>query len=127
MFEILVIDDTKSVQAFVKSLLGKVKEIHITSAMNGAEAMELIKKGEKFDLVFLDWEMPIMNGPETFQAMKDSHFVTPVIMMTTKNTSEDIEKMLMMGVSEYLMKPFTIDIIFEKIEFVTGKVFKYDV
>jgi DNA-binding response OmpR family regulator len=42
----------------------------------------------------------------------------PVMMMTTKNLPEDIQKMLDMGVSEYLMKPFTSDILFEKISFV---------
>ena len=125
MFQILIIDDTRSVQAFVKSLLAKSPEFQVTSVYNGAEAIELLKSGKKFDLVFLDWEMPVMNGPETYAEMKKSHFDFPTIMMTTKNAPEDIEKMLNMGVSEYLMKPFTIDILFEKMEFVTGKAFTY--
>lgn len=126
MFEVLIIDDTKSVQAFVKSMLAKAKEISVQSAFNGAEAVEIFKKGTKFDLIFLDWEMPILNGPETFKTLRQMGVSTPVIMMTTKNASEDIQLMLEAGVSEYLMKPFTIDILFEKIEFVTGKEFKHE-
>lgn len=125
MFQILIIDDTRSVQAFVKSLLAKSPEFHVTSVYNGAEAIELLKTGKKFDLVFLDWEMPVLNGPETYAEMKKHGFDFHTIMMTTKNAPEDIEKMLNMGVNEYLMKPFTIDILFEKMEFVTGKSFSY--
>ena len=49
----------------------------------------------------------------------------PTVMMTTKNAPEDIAMMLEMGVAEYLMKPFTIDILFEKIEAVSGRVLPY--
>ena len=125
MFKILIIDDTKSVHAFVKNLLSKSKEIETVSVFNGAEGVELLKKDTSFDLIFLDWEMPVLTGPETFQKMKEMNIKIPTIMMTTKNAPEDIAKMLGMGVSEYLMKPFTIDILFEKIEFVSGRAFPY--
>lgn len=125
MFRILIVDDTKSVQAFVKSLLQKCSEISTTSAFDGAEALEHLKIDSKYDLIFLDWEMPVLNGPETLAKIAEMSLQVPVIMMTTKNSPEDIQKMLALGASEYLMKPFTADIIFEKIEFVTGKVFKY--
>ena len=120
MLKILIVDDTKSVHAFVKSLLSKASGIEVSSVFNGAEAVELLKNNSSFDLILLDWEMPILNGPDTFASFKSLGFQIPTIMMTTKNKPEDIERMLLMGVSEYLMKPFTIDILFEKIEFVTG-------
>jgi two-component system chemotaxis response regulator CheY len=126
MFEVLIIDDTKSVQAFVKAILAKAKEINVQSAFDGTEAVEIIRQGRKFDLIFLDWEMPILNGPETFKTLRQMGVETPVIMMTTKNSSEDIQMMLEAGVAEYMMKPFTTDILFEKIEFVTGKEFQHE-
>lgn len=125
MFKVLIIDDTKSVHAFVKCLLAKSQGIAVTSVYNGIEALELINKDKAFDLILLDWEMPVLNGPETLKKIKSTALEIPVIMMTTKNKPEDIQKMLEAGASEYLMKPFTIDILFEKIEFVSGKAFKY--
>lgn len=125
MFRVLIIDDTKAVHAFVKSLLGKANELAISSVYNGNEALETLYKNKSFDLILLDWEMPILNGPETLKKIKIIAAEIPVIMMTTKNKPEDIQTMMESGASEYLMKPFTIDILFEKIEFATGKVFKY--
>lgn len=125
MFHILIVDDTKAVHTFVKSLLGQSKEITTTSVYNGKEAIDLLKTNLKVDLVLLDWEMPIMNGPETFQKMKNLCIKTPTMMITTKNSAEDIEKMVSMGVAEYLMKPFTVDILMEKIKFATGKEIPY--
>lgn len=115
----------KSVHSFVKNLLSKAEGLTVTSVFNGQEALEVLKSGQKFDLIFLDWEMPVMTGPETLRAFSETSLSTPVIMMTTKNTVEDIQNMLNLGASEYLLKPFTVDIIFEKINFVTGKDFKY--
>lgn len=124
MFQILIIDDTRSVHAFTKSLLNKAPDIQVSSAMNGAQGLEAIKANH-FDLILLDWEMPVLNGPDTLEQIKKMNIETPVIMTTTRNSAEDIQRMLDAGVSEYMMKPFTIDILFEKISYVTGKNFPY--
>lgn len=125
MLKILIVDDTKSVHAFVKSLLAKSKEITTASVFDGALALEELAKNPSYDLILLDWEMPNLNGPNTFAEFKKRGITIPTIMMTTKNAPSDISKMLEMGVAEYLMKPFTIDILFEKIEFVSGKALPY--
>jgi len=125
MFRVLIVDDTRSVHAFVKSLLLKSNEIEVTSVYNGAEAVELLKETEHFDLILLDWEMPVLNGPETFQALKRMDAKIRTIMMTTKNDPGDIQMMFSLGVDEYLMKPFTLDILFQKIEWVSGRSFSY--
>lgn len=125
MFKVLIVDDTKAVHAFVKTLLAKSPQILVTDVFDGQEAVDLLKKNQDFNLILLDWEMPILNGPSTFQEFLNMGIQIPTIMMTTKNAPEDIAKMLNMGVSEYLMKPFTIDILFEKIEFVSGQALPY--
>lgn len=125
MLNVLVIDDTKSVHAFVKAMFQKTTQIRMESVFNGQEALELLKSGQAFDLIFLDWEMPILDGPSTFAEFNRRGIKIPTIMMTTKNSFEDISKMLGMGVSEYLMKPFTIDILFEKMNRVTGQEVSY--
>lgn len=124
-FQVLLVDDTRSVHAFVKSLLSKAPEVEVTSVYNGKEAVEILKSGKRFDAMFLDWEMPILNGPDAFQEMKKIGCTPPTVMMTTKNSPDDIRRMLEQGVSEYMMKPFTIDILFEKLSFVSGKNFEY--
>lgn len=122
MFEILIIDDTRSVHAFLKSILAPFTDLVLTSASNGSEGLKCLESGKTYDLILLDWEMPVMDGPSTFTNLRAQGHKTPVIMMTTKNEPEDIAKMLNAGINEYMMKPFTLDIILEKIEFATGKV-----
>lgn len=118
---ILMIDDTKSVHAYVSNLLIKASpSLSSNSVFNGQEALQYLAKNNQIDLILLDWEMPILNGPETLKKLKVSHPNIPVIMMTTKNKPEDIQMILELGASEYIMKPFTADILLEKIEQVTG-------
>ena len=73
----------------------------------------------------MDWEMPVLNGLDTLSELKKKGVSIPVLIMTTKNSPEDIAQMLDRGASEYLMKPFTIDILFYKIELCTGKFISY--
>ncbi len=114
MKKILIIDDSKAVHAFVKDCL-KSCNYQIRDVFNGREALDLINTGEAFDLILLDWEMPILDGPSTMDRMPKSQ-KAPVLMMTTKNKPEEISMMLEKGVSEYILKPFTADIIVEKIQ-----------
>lgn len=121
MFRILIVDDTKSVHSFVKHILSRNRNIKTESVFNGSEALVLLKKDSAFDAILLDWEMPLINGPETLQALKRHGISIPVVMMTTKNAITDIQTAMALGASEYIMKPFTEDILFEKLSLVTGK------
>ncbi len=123
MFRVLLVDDTKAVHAFVKDLLKSANGIQFVDAYNGAEAVALVKSGERFDLVLLDWEMPVKTGPECLSELKQMGFESPIVMMTTKNSPTDIAHLLELGAAEYMLKPFTADILKEKIEYVCGQVF----
>jgi len=125
MLKILVVDDTRSVQIFVKTLLAKGEGIEPTSVQNGEEALEVLKTRKDFDLILLDWEMPKLNGPDTLRKIKEMGIEIPTVMMTTKSEQEDIMTMLEVGAKEYIMKPFTIDILFEKISYATGRNIPY--
>lgn len=115
---LLCVDDSKSVHAYLKSCLTDTEMI-IESVFDGSQAIDLIKEGHfKFDIILLDWEMPIKNGPDTFEELKKMKNETPVIMLTSKNSAENLNQMMRAGVSEYIMKPFTKDIILEKIQLV---------
>lgn len=125
MFRILVVDDTKTVHAFVKLLLKSTPEVEQLSALDGVEALEFFKSGKTVDLVLLDWEMPRMTGPQCLTEIKKLGVTVPIVMMTTKNSPDDIAHVLELGASEYILKPFTVDILLEKIESVTGQVLSH--
>lgn len=114
-YKILCVDDSKSVHSFLKSCVDGDTEKFV-SAYDGQEAIDLLQKERPdLDLIFLDWEMPRKTGPETMIEISRLGVQTPVIMLTAKNSPENILQMLDLGVAEYIMKPFTKDIILDKI------------
>jgi DNA-binding response OmpR family regulator len=118
--KILCVDDSKSVHAFLKQCVLEVSQ-SVESAYDGQQAIDLFKSSpQNYDVIFLDWEMPIKNGPETFEQLKKMGVTVPVIMLTSKNSAENIGQMLSAGVAEYIMKPFTKEILVEKIQSVLG-------
>lgn len=117
--KVLCIDDSRSVHAFLKQCLGdQAEEFH--SALDGNLAIEFFKQNpeKKIDVIFLDWEMPKLNGPDTFRELKKINVSAKIIMLTSKNDPNCIAEMLEAGIDEYIMKPFTPDIIIEKVQIV---------
>lgn len=120
MIKILSVDDSKAVHAYIKSCLDQ-EQFTISHAMSGMDALNLLKINPNFfDIILLDWEMPLMNGPEALVAMKKLGVSNPIVMVTTKNKEEDIKMVLEKGATEYIMKPFTADIIKQKILDILG-------
>lgn len=123
MTNILLIDDSKSVHNLVKEWL-PFSVCALSSAFHGKEGFEtLCAKPNHFDLVLLDWEMPIQDGPTTIKSIRKMFISLPVIMMTSRNSVADITSMLREGANEYIMKPFTKDILFSKIGSVLPELF----
>lgn len=116
---ILIIDDSKTIHNFLKNYL-KDYDCSLVSVFNGAEGLEFLKKDSNFDLILLDWEMPVKSGPDTFDEIQKLSIKAPVCMMTSRNSMDDISLMVNKGVKEYLIKPFTQDILVSKIETVVG-------
>jgi two-component system, chemotaxis family, chemotaxis protein CheY len=117
---ILVVDDSRAVHAFIENVFAGSRHA-LTHVYNGKEAFELIRQGQdRFDLVLLDWEMPVMNGLEALQAIRSCSAGLPIIMVTTKNDPESITEALVKGATEFVMKPFTKDILFSKMGQVLG-------
>ncbi len=117
MIRILSIDDSKSVHAFLDRCLSGAdyKLEHIYSGKVGIEILK--KRAADYDVVLLDWEMPELTGPETLFEIRKANISIPVIMVTSKSDVEDIEKMIQAGANDYIMKPFTPDILISKLEF----------
>lgn len=127
MVTFLCVDDSKAVQSFVKQCFDGL-DVVLVFANDGREAIEKVKAASKpFDLILLDWEMPVLTGPETYAELKKLRYATPVMMLTSKNDPDDITQMLMAGVQDYMMKPFTKDIIISKVEEILGRSFSTEV
>lgn len=120
---ILTIDDSKVIHSFLTSILEPDHAV-LTHAYDGTEGLKVLESsGEKsFDLILLDWEMPKMSGIETLKQIRSWGFGIPIVMLTTKNSPQDIQLALESGASEYIMKPFVSDILLEKLAETVGRV-----
>ena len=103
--KILLVDDTRLVLELEKSFL-KLSRVDVLTAMNGAEALELIRKDPP-DLVFLDMNMPVMDGVACCTELKADPFLSsiPVIMLTTAGREGDRERAKEAGCDDFLTKP----------------------
>ena len=108
---LLVVDDTPMNLQVIAGLLKRTL-MDIDVAESGAECLEKIGSN-KYDLIFLDYRMPHMNGIETLAEIRrvypDMYEHTPIISLTASAVSGDKEKMLRAGFTDYLPKPVNID------------------
>lgn len=120
-YRFLCIDDSKAIHAFMAQCLAPVA-ISVDVAMNGEEGLAKYQANPTgYDIVFLDWEMPVMDGPTTFRNLCAAGIKIPVLMLTSKNEPSDIVQMIEAGVADYILKPFTEELIREKIAYVMGE------
>lgn len=111
----LIIDDSRFVRSYLRGLLQE-KGIECDEAADGQAGLNRLHAGEQFDLVLLDWNMPVMNGLETLQKIRDDGFSdTKVLMVTTEAENDFIMRALEAGADEYLMKPFDHDAFDDKL------------
>ncbi|MDR2170486.1 MAG: response regulator [Planctomycetaceae bacterium] len=105
--EILVVDDEPVNIQVLKNILS-VRNYSVSSAYNGAEAIELIENGKKFDLLLLDVMMPKMSGYDVCKTLRDKYslFDLPILMLTAKNQVQDVLLGFQSGANDYIEKPF---------------------
>ena len=108
---LLIVDDTPMNLQVIAGLLKRTR-MHIDVAASGAECIAMFGR-EHYDLVFLDYRMPQMNGIETLTIIKreypEKFEKTPIISLTASAVSGDKEKMIKAGFTDYLSKPVNID------------------
>lgn len=112
--KILLIDDSKTMRNIQKSILKQLGYTEITEASDGQEAM---KKLEMFspDLCLVDWNMPVMDGLTFVKAFRATNKSTPLIMVTTEAEKSRVIDAIKAGVNNYVVKPFTPDLLSERI------------
>jgi two-component system chemotaxis response regulator CheY len=113
---ILVVDDFNTMRRIVKNILKQLGFENVGEAENGREALEVLKK-EKFDFVITDWNMPVMTGLDLLKAIKADAALKdlPVMMVTAEAQQQNIVEAVKTGASNYIVKPFTAEVLEEKI------------
>ncbi|WP_186647327.1 response regulator [Fluviispira vulneris] len=113
--KILVVDDSKSVHRLLEEMVD-LPDLTFQHAYNGQEAVNAVQETDfSADLILLDWEMPILSGIETLPLLIKHRPKQTIIMMTTKNSMAEITEAMQKGAADYIIKPFTKDIIVGKI------------
>ena len=115
----LVVDDSKTIRTILSRTLTQLG-YEVRQAENGREALEVLDTEKAVTLVLTDWNMPEMNGLEVVkQIRKKPELASLVIVMVSTETEMDhMAAALEAGANEYLMKPFTKEILLEKLQLV---------
>ena len=113
----LVVDDFSTMRRIVKNLLQELGYQNIQEADDGKTAWPMLQTGS-FDFVITDWNMPLMPGLDLLKAIRADEKLKglPVLMVTAEAKREQIVEAVQAGVSGYFVKPFTAEILKQKLD-----------
>lgn len=116
----LVVDDSVTMRRIVVNTLKTLGYNQYVEAEDGKDAMDKLKTDMGINFVITDWNMPVMSGLELTKAIRgdDRTKGLPILMVTTRGVKEDIVQALQARVSNYVVKPFTPQILKDKIDLV---------
>lgn len=115
---VLLVDDSKTARSLLSRIFKELGNWEILEASNGEEALSRLNEVGSLDLACIDWNMPVMNGLEFLKiAKKQPNFAeTWMMMVTTETEMEHITRAMVSGANEYVMKPFTKEVIIGKLQ-----------
>ncbi|MFW6127092.1 MAG: response regulator [Thermodesulfobacteriota bacterium] len=115
--KVLVVDDFATMRKIVRNILKQIGFEDILEAEDGTAALRLIKN-DQVGLVVTDWNMPNMSGLDLLREIRQNPQTTnlPVLMVTAEGLKENVMEAVKAGVSNYVVKPFTAEVLQEKIE-----------
>ncbi|MGA3122827.1 MAG: response regulator [Polyangiaceae bacterium] len=113
----LVVDDSRVMRSILKKFLASEGFLTLVEASDGAEALERLNEVGAVDLALVDWNMPRMNGLDFVLAVRRNHAFDGVrlMMVTTEAEATQMARALEAGANEYVMKPFTTEILRAKL------------
>ena len=114
--KIITIDDSVSVRKMIEFAL-KSKGYAVTAAADGQEGLEALERGEQFDLMILDINMPRLDGLTLLKTIRQKPAWTglPVLMLTTEGQDDDRNTALALGATDYMVKPFKPSELLERV------------
>jgi two-component system chemotaxis response regulator CheY len=122
-YDILVVDDSPTVRMVIKKTLeiARVDTGNVHEAANGQDAMKVLEE-HHVDFMFVDINMPVMNGIQLVTEMKRRDLLAsvPVVIVSTEGSKTRIEELKAQGVSAYIRKPFTPEVLRNVVDEITG-------
>jgi CheY-like chemotaxis protein len=113
-FRILVADDNAVNRKLLSAMVSKLG-YQVSVVPDGAQAVQAVR-GDTYDLVLMDWQMPVMDGFEASQAIRElegARAQTPIVALTANAMPGDRERCLAAGMDDYLSKPIRQDALAE--------------
>lgn len=113
----LVVDDSPTMRRIVSNALREIGYVDVIEADDGAHALEKLN-AEPVEFLITDWNMPNINGLELTQTIRLHPTLSnlPILMITTRGMKEDVIQALQAKVNNYIVKPFTPDVLRDKID-----------
>ncbi len=120
--KILIVDDFSTMRRIEKNILKHIGFTNIDEAGDGSEALQKLR-AKKYDFIISDWNMPVMEGIELLRAVRADESLKhlPFLMVTAEAEKASVLLAIKEGVSNYIVKPFTEDVIKAKIEQIFNK------
>lgn len=112
----LVVDDSRATRMIIRKLLAGIG-YEVLEASHGKEALARLESADNVAVAFIDWNMPEMTGLELVEAIRQdaTRDDMRLVMVTSETELERVQAALQAGANEYVMKPFTADILKEKL------------
>lgn len=107
---ILLVDNSTTIRALLAGLLKSIGHTSVIHAGDGRQALDKMANGD-IDIVFLDIHMPVCDGFEVLEAMRDDPQLTniPVIVISSDTDPRQIDRAMELGALNYIKKPFRAD------------------
>jgi two-component system chemotaxis response regulator CheY len=120
--KLLVVDDSSTMRRIIKNTLQRLGFEDVLEAEHGIEAWQVMERTPDINVLITDWNMPEMNGLELVRKVRaDGRYdAMPIIMVTTEGGKAEVITALKAGVNNYIVKPFTPQVLKEKLEDVLG-------
>lgn len=114
---VMIVDDSRAIRVMIGRIMVSLG-FETSEASNGQEALDALVKGPVPELALVDWNMPVMDGLQFVQAARarPAWAAMRIVMVTTETEMSQIIRALDAGANEYVMKPFTAEVLREKLE-----------
>jgi two-component system chemotaxis response regulator CheY len=119
----MIVDDFATMRKVIRNLLKQLGYENIAEAEDGVVALRTLRS-QKIDLVVSDWNMPNMTGLELLKAVRADEELkaTPFLMVTAEALQDNVIAAVKAGVNNYIVKPFTAEVLNEKIVKILEKI-----
>jgi len=103
---ILIVEDSPTMRQLISFALKRIRGVRIVEAGDGVDGLKKISV-EKFDMIFTDINMPVMDGLKLISLVREdpNHKGVPIVVITTEGALEDRQRALALGANDYITKP----------------------